>query len=194
MIEVNSAKRKLLVICGPSGSGKSHLEKNLIEEYPDIFYKLPQVTTRKPRPGEVGTYTFINSSTFDYLSDKLIGKLGISKDTIFKDKYGTIPDFKDDGIATIILAKEAILDLKQTIEKNEIFLNDNNVELFIIGLDIDVDQLSPEVKTTREGRGEDFIEKEKEVLVFADQIFFNINGRYVMPNEVIRILQIKKFI
>ena len=42
-------RNRLLVICGVSCSGKSTLEKNLMHEYPDIFHKWQQVTTRKPR-------------------------------------------------------------------------------------------------------------------------------------------------
>lgn len=41
-----------LVICGPSGSGKSSLLKRLMEEYPDTFGFSVSHTTRKPRPGE----------------------------------------------------------------------------------------------------------------------------------------------
>lgn len=41
-----------LVICGPSGSGKSSLLKHLMAEYPDTFGFSVSHTTRKPRPGE----------------------------------------------------------------------------------------------------------------------------------------------
>lgn len=41
-----------LVLCGPSGSGKSSLLKRLMDEYPDTFGFSVSHTTRKPRPGE----------------------------------------------------------------------------------------------------------------------------------------------
>lgn len=41
-----------LVLCGPSGSGKSSLLKRLMNEYPDTFGFSVSHTTRKPRPGE----------------------------------------------------------------------------------------------------------------------------------------------
>jgi len=43
---------KVLVLCGPSGSGKSSLLRLLFEEYPDKFGFSVSHTTRNPRPGE----------------------------------------------------------------------------------------------------------------------------------------------
>lgn len=41
-----------LVICGPSGTGKSTLLKQLLDEFPDKFGFSVSHTTRSPRPGE----------------------------------------------------------------------------------------------------------------------------------------------
>lgn len=41
-----------LVMCGPSGSGKSSLLTKLLQDYPDRFGFTVSHTTRKPRPGE----------------------------------------------------------------------------------------------------------------------------------------------
>ncbi|GAA6063126.1 hypothetical protein JCM10212_002329 [Sporobolomyces blumeae] len=41
-----------IVICGPSGTGKSTLLKKLFNEYPDRFAFSISHTTRAPRPGE----------------------------------------------------------------------------------------------------------------------------------------------
>lgn len=43
---------KVLVLCGPSGSGKSSLLRHLFEEFPDRFGFSVSHTTRSPRPGE----------------------------------------------------------------------------------------------------------------------------------------------
>lgn len=43
---------KVLVLCGPSGSGKSSLLRHLFEEFPDQFGFSVSHTTRSPRPGE----------------------------------------------------------------------------------------------------------------------------------------------
>lgn len=41
-----------LVLCGPSGTGKSTLIKKLFNEFPDEFGFSISHTTRQPRPGE----------------------------------------------------------------------------------------------------------------------------------------------
>ncbi|XP_050517086.1 guanylate kinase isoform X2 [Diabrotica virgifera virgifera] len=41
-----------LLVCGPSGVGKSTLVKRILEEFPDRFGFSVSHTTRKPRPGE----------------------------------------------------------------------------------------------------------------------------------------------
>lgn len=41
-----------LVLCGPSGTGKSTLIKRLFDEFPDTFKFSISHTTRSPRPGE----------------------------------------------------------------------------------------------------------------------------------------------
>ena len=41
-----------LILCGPSGTGKSTLIKKLMAEFKDVFGFSVSHTTRKPRPGE----------------------------------------------------------------------------------------------------------------------------------------------
>lgn len=48
----NSSLRPL-VLCGPSGSGKSSILSKLLEEHPNKFGFSVSHTTRKPRAGEV---------------------------------------------------------------------------------------------------------------------------------------------
>lgn len=47
------AKARPLVLCGPSGVGKSTLVKRLLQEFPDVFGFSVSHTSRNPRAGEV---------------------------------------------------------------------------------------------------------------------------------------------
>jgi len=56
----------VLVICAPSGAGKTTLTKKLLEEFPDFGYSI-SCTTRLPRPGEIDgkDYHFLNDEQFN---------------------------------------------------------------------------------------------------------------------------------
>lgn len=58
-----------LVICGPSGTGKSTLLNRLFAAYPDKFGFSVSHTTRKPRAGEVDkvNYNFVTMEQFEKL-------------------------------------------------------------------------------------------------------------------------------
>jgi len=55
----------VLVVCAPSGTGKTTLVKMLMEEFPQIGYST-SCTTRSPRDGEVPgrDYTFVSQEAF----------------------------------------------------------------------------------------------------------------------------------
>jgi len=57
----------LVVLCGPSGVGKSTLIARLLEDAPDKFGFSVSCTTRAPRAGEVAgvDYTFLSDDQFD---------------------------------------------------------------------------------------------------------------------------------
>ena len=61
----------LLVLSGPSGTGKSTLIRMLRTEFPRISFSV-SITTRPPRPGEVdgSDYRFVDTSTFQELRDQ----------------------------------------------------------------------------------------------------------------------------
>ncbi len=52
IIQLFSMAARPLVLCGPSGVGKSTLVARLTKEYPDAFGFSVSHTTRGPRPGE----------------------------------------------------------------------------------------------------------------------------------------------
>jgi guanylate kinase len=66
--------RRLTVVSGPSGVGKSSVVAELRRLDPEIYFSV-SVTTRPPRPGEVDGdhYHFIDRATFDQLVES--GKL-----------------------------------------------------------------------------------------------------------------------
>mmetsp|Transcript_26623 Transcript_26623/g.75156 ORF Transcript_26623/g.75156 Transcript_26623/m.75156 type:complete len:213 (+) Transcript_26623:73-711(+) len=57
----------LVVLCGPSGTGKSTLLKKLMGDFPNRFGFSISHTTRGPRPGEVGgkDYYFVERSVLE---------------------------------------------------------------------------------------------------------------------------------
>ena len=83
-------KRKgmLLIISGPSGTGKGTLVKKLMDCDPSISFSC-SVTTRDPRPGEINGvhYHFINDAAYDKL---LADDAFLEHATVHGHRYGTL--------------------------------------------------------------------------------------------------------
>lgn len=145
---------KYLGIVGISGSGKTTLMHRLIDNYPSTFFKMEQCTTREIRDNETGdAYVWLNSKR-DYFK---LEHLLIAKTEVRGELYGTIPEERDGMIGILVLNTKGVNDL----------LNNpplNREEYFIIGLD------KPEAEVVRDGRDQDYINKEREVLAYADHI------------------------
>ncbi|CAL1689724.1 unnamed protein product [Lasius platythorax] len=77
-----------LVLCGPSGTGKSTLIKRLFDEFPDTFKFSVSHTTRVPRPGEEdGThYHFTNK---EKMQEQIKNGEFIETATFSGNLYGT---------------------------------------------------------------------------------------------------------
>ena len=84
---------------GRSGSGKSFLEKALIEQYPHLFHKAISSTTRAPRDGEIDgvNYHFVDEEIFD--------ELDLIQTTLFDSHhYGTtLSEYQTDHKYTILV-------------------------------------------------------------------------------------------
>ena len=67
-----TAAKRLVVICGPSGVGKSSLIAKLLEDYPGRCAFVVSDTTRPPRPGETDgvDYFFRSEAEFDGMVDR----------------------------------------------------------------------------------------------------------------------------
>ena len=61
-------KGNLIVISGPSGTGKGTVCKELLKAQPEIVFSI-SATTRKPRPGEVNgkDYWFLSKEEFQQM-------------------------------------------------------------------------------------------------------------------------------
>lgn len=57
--------KTVITFTGPSCSGKSTLVQNLLNQYPDDFYQLKSITTRKPRNEFDTEYRFVDEDEFD---------------------------------------------------------------------------------------------------------------------------------
>lgn len=87
-----------LVICGPSGTGKSTLLNRLFAAYPDKFGFSVSHTTRKPRAGEVDkvNYNFVTMEQFE----KLIEDGAFVENAMFSgNRYVSAPPVKLAAIA-----------------------------------------------------------------------------------------------
>ncbi|MCO6437889.1 MAG: guanylate kinase [Phycisphaerae bacterium] len=62
---------RLVVISGPSGTGKSSICDALLERLPNAVWSV-SVTTRRPRPGDVDgkTYRFVDAAEFDRRAER----------------------------------------------------------------------------------------------------------------------------
>lgn len=65
------AEKRLIVLSGPSGVGKSTVVANLRREHPEVWLSV-SVTTRKARPGEEDgvQYHFVTDEEFDHLVEQ----------------------------------------------------------------------------------------------------------------------------
>jgi guanylate kinase len=82
--------RRLLVLSGPSGVGKSTVVRELRDHHPEIWLAV-SVTTRFPRPGEVDGvhYHFVSEAAFE----RLVAENGLLEWATFAGhRYGTPRD------------------------------------------------------------------------------------------------------
>lgn len=85
------SKGFLLVISGPSGSGKGTVCKKLLERNKDLVYSI-SATTRKARKGEIDgvNYFFMDEKTFDEMASR--GEF-LEYASVHGNKYGTPKKF-----------------------------------------------------------------------------------------------------
>lgn len=87
---------KMIVICAPSGTGKSTLLSRLKLEHPELEWSI-SCTTRPMRPGEVNgkDYHFIKVEEFE---KQIAANLFIEWAKVHSNYYGTSKQFVDEGL------------------------------------------------------------------------------------------------
>lgn len=146
---------KILIICGPSQTGKTTLMNNLIKHYPDKYKYACACTTRPKRDYEVAgkDYYFIEVSDYEL----------IKKDMIFKTEfagnfYGTLIDeLNPYRINIAVVNSEGIDDVKKLQSEKY-----HNLDIVIVGL------RKEDIPYEREGRTEEQIKMEFDVLNKSD--------------------------
>ena len=155
-------KFKVLILAGPSGAGKSFIEKELVTKYPQLFHKLPQITTREMRPNETrADYLFVSKEMFISLNCHIIGQTKTPNGQGY-NYYGTLPDFRQDKINTVILNEEGYANFVK-------YADVLNFDFYEIGFDVKKNSI--EIK--RKDRDEKYIDSERKVLENANIVYYD---------------------
>ena len=169
-MEKRKLATKILVIAGPSGCGKSYITDRLLEEYPNIFEKLRQVTTREKREGEGDQYDYLSEEEYNDIKDDLIARTKIGDNW-----YGTrLTGINNSKIKIIIANKMGIEDLER-----------------IAGLSIVYLGIDSEIPAKRDKRDIEFVNHERDSLkeiVPEENWLFNTKENYITTHDVMEIM------
>jgi guanylate kinase len=97
MTQLDQSQSRLIVICAPSGTGKSTLLERLKKEHPELHWSV-SCTTRSMRPGEKDglDYHYIAREDFE---KRISQNDFIEWALVHSNYYGTSKSFVDQGIA-----------------------------------------------------------------------------------------------
>ena len=135
-------KGMLLVISGPSGTGKGTLIERLMKEDPTLVFSV-SATTRAPRPGEINGvhYHFVSNEEYDKL---VADGAFVEYATVHGNRYGTL---RSEVYQRLERGENVVLDIDVQGALNVIASEKEKVSIFI---------LPPSMKVLRErltGRG-----------------------------------------
>lgn len=168
----------LIVISGPSGSGKGTIIKEVLKRKPDLVYSV-SYTTRPRREGEINgkDYFFISKRKFEELIKK---DFFLEWAKVYNFYYGTSKEFV---IENLKKNKDVILEIEiQGARKiREIFDKNNTIFIFIAPPDFE--ELKRRIIERKRGETEDEIE---ERLKFAyKELEESKNYDYIIINDSI---------
>jgi len=166
----------LIVISGPSGSGKGTIIKELLKLKPDLVYSV-SYTTRPKRKGEIDgkDYFFIEKQKFEDLIEK---DFFLEWAKVYNYYYGTSKEFV---IENLNKNKDVILEIEiQGARKiREIFDKKNTIFIFIAPPNFE--ELKKRIVERKRGESEEEIE---ERLNFAIQeLEESKNYDYIIIND-----------
>ena len=135
-------KGMLLVISGPSGTGKGTLIKRLMDEDSSLVFSV-SATTRAPRPGEIDGvhYHFVTNEQYDQL---VAENAFVEYANVHGNRYGTL---RSEVYQRLERGENVVLDIDVQGALNVIASEKEKVSIFI---------LPPSMKVLRErltGRG-----------------------------------------
>ena len=120
-------KGMLLVISGPSGTGKGTLIKQLMEEDPTLVFSV-SATTRAPRPGEIDGvhYHFVSNEQYDQL---VAEDAFVEYANVHTNRYGTL---RSEVYQRLEKGENVVLDIDVQGALNVIANEKEKVSIFLL--------------------------------------------------------------
>ena len=111
---------KIIVLCGPAGSGKDTIMQKVLELFPDRYHEIVSCTTRPPREGEVDgkNYHFL---TKDEFTKRLLSGDLLEATEFNGWHYGTLKsDLREDQINIGVFNPEGVLSLMESFGSDQL--------------------------------------------------------------------------
>ena len=109
---------RTLVLCGPSGVGKSTIVEIIKKAFPDVFKFSVSHTTRKPRAGEVDgvSYHFVDQEIMPKLieNDKFLEHATFSGNTYGTSKAAVQSIVEQGKICILDIDMQGVIQIKKT--------------------------------------------------------------------------------
>lgn len=118
-------KGKLIIIMGPTGSGKGTLEQHVLSLYPQIIIPIT-ATTRAPRPGEENGkhYHFFTREEFEQKRDE---GFFLETATYGTNYYGTpkhevLPHLENGELVLLEIEVQGVRQIRHMLPKNQLII------------------------------------------------------------------------
>lgn len=124
---IETRKGMLLVISGPSGTGKGTLIKQLMDADPSLVFSV-SATTRAPRPGEIDGvhYHFVTDAQYDEL---VAQDAFVEHASVHGNRYGTL---RSEVYERLARGENVVLDIDVQGALNVIASEKEKVSIFVL--------------------------------------------------------------